>query len=146
MMGPQVRKLGPLGPTVRVGWGASHFYRQSDHLSTRDFATERPLMARGLFGLQHVAARLDAAIHGRDAVYRQEARHRAAIDCRYKYHAECDKCSAKAICDGFHGDYVEFFGTSEAAPMTEIAPTDDPCHFIKEQEKFVEIEDRDWAL
>ena len=81
-----------------------------------------------------------------EALYREEAKQRAAYDCKYQYHEACDRCALKPICDGFHGDYVEFFGAHEAQPITDMSLIDDPTHFIRDQEKLVEREDQDWAL
>jgi hypothetical protein len=67
-------------------------------------------------------------------------------ECRYRHPAACANCAARAICDGFHGDYIEMFGEEEATPITGMPPIDDPRHFIKEQEKTVEPEDESWAL
>ncbi len=147
MMGPQMgRPDCPQGPTVRIGWGASQVYRPTHPLSRRIFATGRPGLTRIVYGLQHLAARINAALYGRDALYRIEARVRARHDCQYKYHAVCDRCAAKDICDGFHGDYADFFNTDEASPITDVPHTDDPRFFIQNQEKFVELEDQGWAL
>ncbi|HYD64514.1 radical SAM protein [Azospirillum sp.] len=91
---------------------------------------------------------LDATPHEeRDPeMYRDNARLRAGTDCKYRYAAACDGCSAKAICDGFHGDYASIFGLGEARPIVEPAPVDDPTHYIRHQEKVVEAQDLDWAL
>lgn len=145
MTGPQMRRDGPLGPTVRIGWGVRHATR-GDLEKVQRFAAEHPRQARFVFGLQHLAGRLNVALRGREPVYRTEARIRAERDCQYKYHAVCEQCAAQAICDGFHGDYAEFFGTDEAAPITDVPRVSDPCFFIKEQEKYVEAEDQSWAL
>jgi len=147
MTGPQMGRpdVGP-SPTSRLGWGASRIYRPSDDALSRLFLVRRPVATRLVFGAQHAAARLNAALYGKPAIYRKEARVRAECDCQYKYHALCKECAARNVCDGFHGDYAELFGTDEARPINDLAPTDDPCFFIREQEKFVELEDRDWAL
>ena len=50
------------------------------------------------------------------------------------------------ICDGFHGDYANFYGTEEASPITDIPVADDPLYYIRDQEKVVEEEDKAWAL
>jgi hypothetical protein len=83
---------------------------------------------------------------GKDQVWREEAIVRPQIDLKYRYHEGCQKCSARSICDGFHGDYADLFGTDEATPIVDVAPTQDPCCFIKEQDKVVEPEDKGWAL
>ncbi|WP_459856764.1 radical SAM protein [Humidesulfovibrio idahonensis] len=78
--------------------------------------------------------------------YRHSAFIRAREHCGYKFAPACDACGAKAICDGFHGDYAAFFGFGEIAPIKTDAPIDDPRHFISQQEKVVESEDAGWAL
>jgi hypothetical protein len=78
--------------------------------------------------------------------YRDHGRVRAFDHCHYQYAPQCGQCDAKAICDGFHGDYAEMFGVSEAQPMSVGRPIDDPTYFIKEQEKLYEPEEanRPW--
>ena len=68
------------------------------------------------------------------------------MDCGYRYHDGCNRCALKNICDGFHGDYADLFGTAEAKPATDLRPIDDPLYFIKDQVKVVEPEDKEWAL
>jgi len=82
----------------------------------------------------------------REDEYRHSAFIRAREHCGYKFAPACDACGAKAICDGFHGDYAAFFGFDEIAPIKTAAPVDDPCHFISQQEKIVESDDAGWAL
>ena len=77
--------------------------------------------------------------------YRYNAMLRARKHCGYTYDINCDQCSIKAICDGFHGDYASFFGAGEARPVTLDAPVDDPTHYIREQRKIVENDDAHWA-
>jgi uncharacterized Fe-S cluster-containing radical SAM superfamily protein len=68
--------------------------------------------------------------------YRTHARIRARFHCKYRYAADCRHCSLREICDGFHGDYAEMFGTDEAAPVILSAPVHDPRTFIDVQVKF----------
>ena len=147
MMAQQMGRpdIGP-SPTPRLGCGARKIAHPDDTLLSRLFLVRKPGITRLIYAAQHVAARLDAAFSGLDRLYRDEARLRAARDCHYQYHSVCEECAAKAICDGFHGDYAEFFGTGEARPIQDIETTDDPRFFIREQEKFVEDADRAWAL
>ncbi|MCC6699419.1 MAG: hypothetical protein IT365_27590, partial [Candidatus Hydrogenedentes bacterium] len=112
----------------------------------RDFAVEKPVLTRFIFGAQHVVARIEQAVRGIDEMYREEAMIRAKYDARYCYHEACDRCAARRICDGFHGDYAGLFGTGEATPITNIPATEDPLHYIRKQEKVVEPEDEGWAL
>ncbi len=63
------------------------------------------------------------------------------------YHEACDRCAMRNICDGFHGDYADLHGTGEATPIDEgTRGVDDPLHYIRKQEKIVEVEDLSWAL
>ncbi|HEX72846.1 MAG TPA: hypothetical protein ENN65_05990 [Candidatus Hydrogenedentes bacterium] len=80
------------------------------------------------------------------AVYCDEARRRAQDDCGYKYAEACQSCAARSLCDGFHNDHAEFFGTVEAWPITGILPNDDPTHYIRHQEKVVFPEDASKSL
>jgi len=87
----------------------------------------------------------DPAISVEDE-YRHSAFIRAREHCSYTFAPACDACGAKAICDGFHGDYAAFFGFGEIAPIATAAPVNDPCHYINAQDKIVEPEDAGWAL
>jgi MoaA/NifB/PqqE/SkfB family radical SAM enzyme len=73
--------------------------------------------------------------------YRHSALIRAQEHCGYQYAAECDVCSLKRICDGFHGDYASMFSVDEAKPVDLGRNIDDPLYYIREQEKIVELED-----
>lgn len=77
--------------------------------------------------------------------YRHSAFIRAREHCGYQFAPACDDCAAKAICDGFHGDYAAFFGFGEVAPVAADEPIADPRHYINKQDKIVEPEDADWA-
>ena len=125
--------------------GASKMYRQYQHRS-RDLYAEHPHIGRFLLLAQHAVARLEQGIRGKERMLRDEAKFRASHDCNYKYNESCKRCSLKGICDGFHGDYVEFFGTDEAEPITDISPVDDHLFYIQRQEKIVEEADKAWAL
>lgn len=50
--------------------------------------------------------------------YQKDAELRAQQHCKYKYAEECNRCKLKIVkCDGFHGDYAEFFGVEEVSPI-----------------------------
>lgn len=83
---------------------------------------------------------------GRENLYRANGKMRASTHCRYLYADACNQCAAKAICDGFHGDYAALFGVDEARPIKDVPKVTDPKFFIKNQQKVVEPEDYDWAL
>jgi MoaA/NifB/PqqE/SkfB family radical SAM enzyme len=81
----------------------------------------------------------------KDRLYQANGRMRASIQGRYRYAHVCAVCAARSICDGFHGDYAQFFGTAEACPIVDQAAIRDPRHFIRHQDKLVELEDVEWA-
>ena len=145
MMQPQMMKPGGLMPLFRLGIGARRVY-QCNGVAIVDMRQKNPVRIGFKFAAQRALARLQQVVRGKEALYRQEARVRAAQDCNYKYHEACQRCAAKNICDGFHGDYAGFFGTDEATPIADIPPTKDPKFFIQRQEKIVEEEDEAWAL
>jgi pyruvate-formate lyase-activating enzyme len=58
----------------------------------------------------------------------------------------CKSCSLAPICDGFHKDYGEMFGTHECKTITLASRVTDPKHYIREQRKIVEEQEYDWAL
>ena len=63
-----------------------------------------------------------------EAAQRQQRRH------HYSHVAACDPCAVKAICDGFHQQYVARWGSAEASPYAGDRVTD-PRHFIAHQVK-----------
>jgi sulfatase maturation enzyme AslB (radical SAM superfamily) len=71
---------------------------------------------------------------------------RAVEHCGYRYGEACARCDLRRICDGFHGDYAAMFGTDEARAVTGLGTVEHPTHFVREQDKYVEPEDREWAL
>ncbi len=83
---------------------------------------------------------------GIDELYRKNAQMRASVHCKYSYAPVCDNCSIKPICDGFHGDYTNLFGTTEASPIINGPRFSDPRHYIVQQDKIVEREDYEWSL
>jgi pyruvate-formate lyase-activating enzyme len=146
MSSPQMRKEGGLMPPFLIGGPYSRNLRNGDALYIRDHYERSPVLQGFKFLGHRLATRIVQKTRGMDAIYRDEARYRAAHDCLYKYHDACDACAAKNICDGFHGDYAELFGTLEAQPIERGMPIDDPVYYIREQEKTVEKEDMSWAL
>lgn len=79
-------------------------------------------------------------------LYRDNGRMRAELHNGYKYAAVCNECSVKNICDGFHGDYANIFGTNEAQAIKLEEAIDDPCYYVCRQSKIVESPDESWAL
>jgi pyruvate-formate lyase-activating enzyme len=145
MMQSQMMRDGDPAPPFRMG---PLDRRLSHQPGTRvgDLAKRHPVAAALFFGLQRLAGAVLMRVRGKDAMYRREARLRAALDCNYQYHDACLGCGLKDTCDGFHGDYADLFGTDEAKPITGMPPVQDPRYFIRHQEKVVEPEDGDWAL
>ncbi len=161
MMQPQMMKDGKVVPAPLIGKGAGRMYRgpvkfpgdEKTYVGPidvphklRDMYYDHPVLGKLALTAQHTYARMQQKIQGYENLLREEARIRAARDCHYKYEDSCSQCACKTICDGFHGDYAEFFGTGEATPITDIPPTDDHLIFIREQDKIVEKEDESWAL
>ncbi len=141
---PQRMKEGALTPAFRMGV-RDRVVMANAHRS-RDWAVEKPGLVRMVFAAQHAVARAEQAVRGKEAMYREEAMIRAQYDAGYRYHEGCEQCAARKVCDGFHGDYADLFGTDEATPITDIAPTEDPTVFIRKQDKIVEEEDKAWAI
>ena len=96
----------------------------------------RPRLRKAVFTVHNKIGRLASALRSRDALYRDNARIRAASHCGYTYADVCGQCSAKEICDGFHGDYAGLFGTSEARPF-HGPRLKDPRYYIRTQDKIV---------
>ncbi|MDX9974184.1 MAG: radical SAM protein [FCB group bacterium] len=144
-MTTQRMQEGGLSPVFRLGTYARRFCCGDS--KARLAAYERsPLWGRLRYGIQHLAALVEQRLRGQETLYREEAINRARDDAKYRYHEACGRCAARQICDGFHGDYANLFGTDEARPLTDIPPTTDPCRFIREQDKVVEEEDKSWAM
>ena len=145
MMQPQMMKPGGVMPAFPLGVGARRIYT-CNGVVLRDLAERGSPRIRLKFAAQRLLARVEKTVRGKEVLCREEAKARAALDCKYQYHEGCGRCAARNICDGFHGDYAEFFGTGEAVPITDIPLTDDPRLYIQEQKKTVEPEDAGWAL
>ncbi len=145
MMTTQMMRDGDPTPPFKLGVGARRlYYANAEHL--RDNYARRPFRQGLKYKVQHVLASAQQLVRGKETLYREEAAVRAAQDCGYKYGEACAHCNVRAVCDGFHGDYADFFGVDEARPITDVPRTDDPRVFIREQEKVVLAEDQSWAL
>lgn len=143
---PQRMSSGELVPPFRIGPFADRVFRGNVEM-IQDNYQRRPLRGKIRFRGQHFLCQVAQAVQGKDAIYREEAKKRARIELKYQYHEACSRCAARNICDGFHGDYAELHGTSEAAPIDEGgAAIDEPVRYIGKQEKIVEAEDLSWAL
>jgi len=128
----------------RMKWGEVSPVLQLETLRTParfrkqiDWILARPRLRSALFKLHNGVARVAAALRSKDTLYRHNARIRAESHCGYIYAAACNECSAKNICDGFHGDYADLFGTSEATPFGG-PKLKDPRHYIRTQDKIVD--------
>lgn len=143
-MQPQRMKESDLVPTYLLGRGARKLYSSDAH-KLRDEVLSKP-KGKAFLVVQRAGAMLGQAVFGKDYWYRREAKLRADMDLHYQHHEGCQQCALRNICDGFHGDYAELYGTAEADPVTDIPPVDDPCYYIKRQDKVVEEEDKAWAL
>lgn len=145
MMVTQMMREGEVAPPFKLGPGARKLYvANARHL--RDAYQQHPYRRGVKYWAQHRVAELTQLMQGKACLYRKEAKERAQQDCNYKYGKACESCHVRDICDGFHGDYVAFFGTEEATPITDVETSKDPCLFIQEQEKVVLPEDQSWAL
>jgi molybdenum cofactor biosynthesis enzyme MoaA len=58
----------------------------------------------------------------------------------------CRVCDLAPICDGFHGDYGDLFGITEAKAVLLGRRVSDPRHYMAMQSKVVEIQEYDWAM
>ncbi len=143
-MQPQRMKGGDLNTPYRLGRFARRVYHQ-DPAGLIEIRKAKPLRNRLFFTAQGIIARLGNLFKGKEYWYRREGRVRAIQDLHYQHHEACKTCSLRGICDGFHGDYAQFFGTDEACPITDSPATDDPLFYLSKQEKCVEAEDASWA-
>jgi MoaA/NifB/PqqE/SkfB family radical SAM enzyme len=144
-MQTQRMKEGGLMPPFRLGPYARNLYESDSHIRRKAYELS-PVKGRLKYGVQHALSRMTQFMKGKETVWREEAIVRPQADLKYRYHEACERCSARSICDGFHGDYADLFGTGEATPIKDIEPTQDPLRFIRDQEKLVEPEDKAWAL
>lgn len=69
-----------------------------------------------------------------DATWYTEAARRQQQRHGYVHAPACTNCAARAICDGFHSQYLGRWGGSEAVPYSG-PPITDPRHFVREQDK-----------
>lgn len=143
-LGPQRMRDGGLVPPFRIGPFARRIMAQHDAVSRR--YARHPLLGRAAMTAQRALAIAAQTVRGKERLYREEAVIRAQCDVGHRLHAVCQQCALRNICDGFHADYAELFGTDEATPVTNISVTDDPLYYSRRQEKVVEPEDESWAL
>lgn len=59
--------------------------------------------------------------------------------------AKCQVCFCKNICDGFHSDFIEYFGDTAITPIqSDNPPTLNPLYYNCYQKKFIEQKEWDW--
>lgn len=64
---------------------------------------------------------------------------------REKIHTKkCQECSIKAICDGFHCDFIEEFGISSVKPIKLDTEIKDPRFYLNRQLKVIESQEWEW--
>ncbi|MCH8205150.1 MAG: hypothetical protein IID09_08290, partial [Candidatus Hydrogenedentes bacterium] len=143
---PQRMEGGDLVPPFRIGPFADRVFRGNAEM-IRDNYKRRPLRGKIRFTGQHFLCQIAQTVQGKETIYREEAKKRATIELKYQYHDACGRCAMRNICDGFHGDYADLHGTSEATPIDEgTKAVENPLHYIRKQVKIVEGEDLSWAL
>ena len=98
----------------------------------------RPL----LYKAYEMISKISSGSHSQEDMYREVAKIHAEVHCRYAYGDRCLSCAAKDICDGFHGDYAQIFGTSEATPIHDVSKITEPLYYIRSQQKLIEKEDK----
>lgn len=81
-----------------------------------------------------------------DTLYRDVAKLHSEVHCNYIYADACSECSARKICDGFHGDYAHMFGTDEAVAIKAGRPIQDPLYYIRNQFKIIDQSEAQAAL
>lgn len=110
------------------------------------FMAKHPALRAILYRTYGAISRLSAESSPKEDLYRKVARIHAEIHCKYRYGSTCRSCMAKSICDGFHGDYAQIFGTEEAVAVAGKGHIEDPLYYIRNQSKIVEKSDEKWAL
>lgn len=114
----------------------------------RRLAADRPELAKVLHGVKQRMERYWAAgesASSPDEQYRAEARMRSQEYTGYRHVNACASCDVKSICDGFYGDYTDFFGEGEARPIMIGRRVDDPQHFTRHQAKRIHSLDAEWV-
>jgi pyruvate-formate lyase-activating enzyme len=144
--GLQPQRMKPQEPDVamRLGWSDRRTIARIEKI--RKLRESGRGIVNGILAIQNTGARIEEMLRGKEALCREEGIKRARDDGHYQYGSKCTECAARDICDGFHGDYADHFGTDEARPITGIPRTQDPNYYTRNQEKFVEPEDQPWAL
>jgi sulfatase maturation enzyme AslB (radical SAM superfamily) len=139
MNGGAISPAVPLGARPRLGALRQPLRRLADALDLRRRLLEAdrdPRIGPWLRRIDSLSRRLLRRRGDREAAYRQDAAARVEHN-GYQKGAACQRCALRAICDGFHGDYVAMFGTGEARPIVDRPAVADPTTFIRLQDKAV---------
>ena len=72
-------------------------------------------------------------IKPRQSWYDREANRRIIHELGYRKSEECESCSARQVCDGFHDQYVKRFGFGEEKPYSSKQTIKNPAYFIQNQ-------------
>jgi len=139
---PQRMKKGELSTPISASDSRLMYYFKKPLKYAATFDSLRPL----LYKAHNILAGMTAGRRSKEEIYRSLARIHAEIHCKYEYGKACGVCTARDICDGFHGDYAHIFGTDEAEAVETNSKISDPLYYIRHQIKLVEKEDEDWAL
>jgi sulfatase maturation enzyme AslB (radical SAM superfamily) len=96
-----------------------------------------------LYKIHQSIAGLFSRFKSEHTLYRDVAKMHSEVHCTYAYSKSCDKCNIRNICDGFHGDYAKMFGTDEATAIISGEITDDPCYYIRHQNKIIDADEQE---
>jgi MoaA/NifB/PqqE/SkfB family radical SAM enzyme len=73
----------------------------------------------------------------KELLYKNNAKLRSEKHTGYKKIGICKECDIQDICDGFHNDYIEVFGTNEGDSIKLNECPIDPTFYIKHQKKVI---------
>ena len=145
-MQPQRSKPGDITPPTQLEPRVNTGRLSGLVAPLKDFIYSRPFLNGIAQRTYSAVSKLLGSGMGEEQLYWTNGELRAVEHCRYTYAKACHSCDLKNICDGFHGDYAEMFGTSEARSIGDAGIVEHPAHFIRKQDKLVEPEDESWAL
>jgi len=134
---PQRMKEGELSDPVRLSSSRWLVYAKKPLKRLAKNSMLRPI----LYKAHKLISGTFSSMKSREDLYREVAKLHAEVHCGYVYADACNLCAVKEICDGFHGDYADIFGTEEATPIMHKTKINDPLYYIRHQYKVVEQED-----
>ncbi len=134
---PQRMKEGGLSDPVRLSTSRWMIYAKKP----LKLLARNPTLRSILYKAHTLIAGTFSQMKPKDDLYREVAKLHAEVHCGYVYADACNRCSVKEICDGFHGDYADIFGTEEAVPIVHETRICDPVYYIRHQSKVVEQEE-----